>query len=283
MEGVMLEGRFINLARSTGRRAALEADLARFGAAERYRRFEAVDGAGIEASAGLSPGQRGCLLSHLGLLREYAGAGRDLHIIEDDVVFGPRTVTFMDQTMHHALAGFDMVYTDVSPVLDLKLSLAIARACREVGLEDGTGPRALIHVPLAGLMAMATTSYVVAGRAIGTLAQAVEHELAVAPAPIDLIYHRLISRGQISACCMAPFLTSVRPPDEAGSTIDAVARPMELIAYLIRAPFFVDRDDAAISARLAQLGVDHPERCGPDAVGEVMGHLFSSHFALPYG
>src|ERR1700761_1829036 len=96
-------GRYINLDRSPERRRELEAMLAGFGVADRYQRFTAVDGQEREARfSAVSPGELGCFLSHYECLRD-APRGRPIHIIEDDVVFGPRTVSLIEQTIHNAL------------------------------------------------------------------------------------------------------------------------------------------------------------------------------------
>src|SRR4051812_423629 len=96
-------GLFINLDRCPERRAAMEAQLRRYGLADRYQRFPAIDDA---------DGQRGCFQSHIGAL-ESAAAGHASHVLEDDALLSgyvPQVVEFVVST--GVLDRFDIVFTE---------------------------------------------------------------------------------------------------------------------------------------------------------------------------
>lgn len=248
-------GRFINLDRSPERRRRMEDQLARLGVADRYARFAAVDGAAEAPAAAMRPGELGCFLSHQRILVEHAGAGRALHIVEDDVVFGPRSFQVLDQVVAGALEHFDLLYLDISVLFNLILQLSIIKAYRITGAEGAGGLTSIGYLPLRGVVFMGTTSYVVSGRALGRLAEAVEAERRLGPtAPIDVLYQRWIAEGRFSAACTIPFLSTILPPDETPSTTDEPDADVEKVGYLTRAPFFIDRDDETLRRVLGRLG-----------------------------
>src|SRR6202012_6264356 len=85
-------GGYINMDRSVERRQALEPQSAAYGCADRYTRFAAVDGQLLDRSrSSLTAGECGCFESHYRCIKESMGEDQHLHILEDDVVFGPRT------------------------------------------------------------------------------------------------------------------------------------------------------------------------------------------------
>jgi hypothetical protein len=283
-------GRYINLDRSVDRREAVEAQLRRRGVADRYARFSAVDGDSLDiADCPLSRGQLGCFLSHQRLIREHATAGLNLHIVEDDVIFGPRSVPLLDLTIPDGARAFDVIYSDISVLFNLLLQLSLLRAYRASGMVESTdgspasGPWSIIYQPLNGPIFMGATSYIVSGRSIARLADALDEEVSRGPRrPIDVFYQQLFASGAFTAACTVPFLTSLAPPARFPSTIAALPDTVDRVAYLLRAPFFMDRDDAAISRLLEDIGAPDPGATGPGALAELMRYLFSDRFALPW-
>src|SRR5580658_3016299 len=107
-------GRYINMDRSTERRRALEARFAALGCADRYTRFAAVEGDKVDrGQSPLSPGEYGCFMSHYHCIRESMGQDTHLHIVEDDVVFGPNSIPLLDQTLEDSFRTAEMTFTDV--------------------------------------------------------------------------------------------------------------------------------------------------------------------------
>lgn len=81
-------GFYINMAESTERRKAVEANLQQLGISEHYERSEAIVGADVftQYETNQSPASLGASLSHHQLLKENTGSDRHLHIIEDDTI-----------------------------------------------------------------------------------------------------------------------------------------------------------------------------------------------------
>lgn len=284
-------GRYINLDRSTARRAAVEAQFERLGLKDRYTRFAAVDGAARPAVEGLKPGEVGCFLSHYGVLCEHAGDGRHVHVVEDDVVFGPQTATIIDMVADQALTAVDVLYTDVSPNFNQLLFLSMVENLRETGMMDPVQrtvfdgrpfPLNIAFLDLGGQAFTSSNAYIVGHRSIERLVAAMAAEIARGPTmPVDVFYAQQFSSGAFSARCTVPFLTSVAPPHSAPGTIGDPRETMDLVCYLMRSHFFIDRDIEAIGALTASLteGLETPDYAAP--MVELMRFLFSERFALP--
>ena len=283
-------GRYINLDRSEARRAAVQAQIDRFGLADRYTRFAAVDGASRPAAAPLKPGEVGCFLSHYEVLREHARDGRHVHVVEDDVVFGPQTVKIIDMIADQALDQADILYTDISPNFNQVLFLSMVEHLRGTGMTDPVQrtvfngrpfPLNIAFMTLAGQAFTGSNAYIVGRRSIERLVAAMAAEIARGPTmPVDVFYSQQIDQGAFTAFCTIPFLTSVASPRAAPSTIGETAKTLDLVCYLIRSHFFVDRDIEAIGQLTAGLteGLVTPDYAEP--MVELMRFLFSDRFAL---
>jgi GR25 family glycosyltransferase involved in LPS biosynthesis len=283
-------GRYINLDRSEARRAVVEAQIERFDLKDRYTRFAAIDGASRPPAGGLKPGEVGCFLSHYEVLREHAGDGRHVHVLEDDVVFGPQTATIIDMVADQTLGEVDILYTDVSPNFNQVLFLSMVEHLRGTGMTDPVQrtvfngrpfPLNIAFLTLGGQAFTGANAYIVGHRSIERLVAAMAAEIARGPTmPVDVFYAELFSSGAFSARCTVPFLTSIAPPHTAPSTIGDPPKTMDLVCYLMRSHFFIDRDIEAISALTASLtqGLATPDYAEP--MVELMRFLFSDRFAL---
>lgn len=283
-------GRYINLDRSEVRRATVEAQLERFALKDRYRRFAAIDGTVRPPVGGLKPGEVGCFLSHYEVLREHAGDGRHVHVVEDDVVFGPQTAMIIDMVVDQQLAEVDVLYTDVSPNFNQVLFLSMLENLRATGMTDPVQrtvfngrpfPLNIAFLDLGGQAFTSSNAYIVSYRSIERLVAAMAAEIAGGPTmPVDVFYSEQFSSGAFSARCTVPFLTSIAPPHTTPSTIGDTHKTMDLVCYLMRSHFFIDRDIAAISALTARLteGLATPDYAEP--MVELMRFLFSDRFAL---
>ena len=81
-------GVYINLDRSTERRAAMEAQIAQHGLTGVYRRFSGADGNILGVSTTLTTtGEIGCFTSHYLVCRDHVDCAKHLHVVEDDTIF----------------------------------------------------------------------------------------------------------------------------------------------------------------------------------------------------
>ena len=255
-------GFYINLDRSTGRRAAVESRLAALGMAETYSRFAAIDGHVWTGPAGnLSPGALGCFASHVGVLQRACGAGAHVHVLEDDVVLspelGPALVRILAQ---RALDEFDILYTDVFVPVDSLTLMAYERERRRmVHVDPQTREetfRGMRVVDLRGRAWASLSSYIVADRAVERVAGLLDAELRGGPSqPVDLVVRALVNAGTLRAACTIPFLTTLDLSLDLDSTIRASAgaeQRSRLASSLVRHAFYVRPDWALVEGLIRQ-------------------------------
>jgi GR25 family glycosyltransferase involved in LPS biosynthesis len=288
--GKSFVGRYINLDRSIDRRAALEQRLGAAGCADRYSRFAGIDGSAAPRGASpLSPGALGCFLSHAEVILEHAENQPDqhLHILEDDAVLSARTVPILDQIIESPMAAYDILFTDISINFNLILQLSAMKTWRASGMADAPadgGPRtphSVLYLDLNGQLFGAASSYLVSRRALPRLAAILRAEIAAGPRlPIDMFYVELLNTDVLRGACAMPFLTSIRPPDECETTINDGMSDMDTISYLSRAPFSIDRDDAAIERLTAALEQNATGDTLTESMLRTTRYLFSRGFSL---
>jgi GR25 family glycosyltransferase involved in LPS biosynthesis len=277
-------GYYINLDRSPDRRAAMDAQLARLGLTQRFRRFAAVDGnpAGI-ASPKLTVSELGCFTSHTRLLRQHLDGAAHLHIIEDDIVLANRTEQFIDGIIAAGLLDdHDMLFTDMVVQSDLNF-FRRARRWYDNDIRrapDGTAIEVRFR-PMAYTASM--TSYLVNRRSIGRINDMFERELASgARRPIDLFIRDKVGEGQLRARCLFPFITSIRPGAPTNMTARDDHDQLSTLALdLLRHSFFVECDLAATldlaERRLPQPGADLHDRL----LARTLGFITSEAFRQP--
>jgi GR25 family glycosyltransferase involved in LPS biosynthesis len=262
---------YINLASRTDRREALERNFEAVKAPGwRLHRFEAVtakDVVDAGAPGVLSPQEKGCFLSHRGLIRSIASDG-PVMIAEDDVLFGRGTCRGIDAALGAVGEDqWDIVFTDVFvgavatwPEL-IKLRRAFDRT-KAFQLLDA------VQLQFAG-----STGYILNARSRPLLAALLED-----PGPIDLPYdiylRQLIHRFQLKAYVTFPFVTSISDlasqssiqPDQAGS--------LDGVANLFRRMVWMERDLSAHEAEIEALRAAYS-----DAESRAFGVLFEALMA----
>lgn len=245
-------GVYINLDRSTERRAAMEAQFARYGLAQCYRRFSAAAGNILGLPTSLTDGEMGCLTSHYLVCRDHQDCSTHLHVVEDDAVFSRltsqaiRTVILPSLMERYDLLFLDGVIDPLQAGLPFREYKALYDKCI---IRDQHGT--VIKVNFRPIAYVATsTSYLVNGRSIKKLLSVYDQVLANgAREPIDIMLRKKGQAGALRVGCLFPFLTSIRLD---GTTTTISERGNDdrsvLAINLARHSFFVDRDIAALLA-----------------------------------
>jgi GR25 family glycosyltransferase involved in LPS biosynthesis len=272
---VSYTGVYINLDRSTSRRAAMEAQIARHGVADRYRRFPAADGNVLGAPTGLSDSEMGCLISHYLVAKQHLDCPIPLHVVEDDVLFSTMTdrairgLVSSDMMNGHDLLFLDNVLAPLGTQLlrRLRQGNAVIDRCVVRGAQGHD-----VGIQLIQAHHIATsTSYLINPRSTRKLASAYEEMLTEgAREPVDLWLRRKGQEGALRIACVFPFLTSVRL-DELETTItgrssDAVS---VIATNLLRHSFFVERD----VGRLRELAAELLPPASTDPHDRLVGRL----------
>jgi len=277
-------GYYINLDRSADRRAVMDAQLARLGLLERYRRFAAVDGDMLGVTnPKLTTGELGCFTSHYRLLQQNRDSAVHLHVIEDDVVLAGCAAQVVEQIATSAMIDdHDLLFTDMALPVDFKFyreaRIRYERQIRRPG--NGTAPTIRFNLfPYISCMA----SYLVNRRSIGLICDILGHELERgATDPIDVLLRAKVAEGKLRAKCLFPFITSVLPGKFASTVVRGARDQLSDFAVdVVRHSFFVDCDPTAT------LGLAEQRLAGPDAgfhgrlFALVLGFMTSDAFRQP--
>ena len=241
-------GAYINLDRCPGRRAEIEGELARHGLAGRYRRFGAADGNTLALPASrLNHGEIGCFTSHYLLLKEHLALDRHLHVVEDDTVFA----SCFDQVVSRiidsgAMDALDILYTDVALPLSNEAYKNFKALYDKIVTRDAAGKlknAAFQILKPDNLMFLTANAYLVNKRSIGRIHQIFHDELMRgAQLPVDALLREKIMAGKITAGCIFPFITSVRPERVMNSLVRKVpdVTLKFTAATIARYSFFID-------------------------------------------
>ncbi|HUE18675.1 MAG TPA: glycosyltransferase family 25 protein [Stellaceae bacterium] len=243
-------GFYINLDRSTARRAEMEAEFARFGLERSYRRFPGADGNTLGfPNPHLTASEMGCFTSHYRVLKENSGSTKHLHILEDDAVLSRFTAEAVNSIVaSEVIRDHDVVFTDtlIQPLnADYRTCKALYdRSVRRDGGGKVTGIDPSFIEPNS-----CATSYIVNRDSIGKLVAIYEQELAAgARVNADLVLRDKARDGAIRTVCVFPFVTSFRLERLTSDTI--TGRPhdplSDLAINLARHSFFVDSDPASL-------------------------------------
>jgi GR25 family glycosyltransferase involved in LPS biosynthesis len=281
-------GIYINLDRSTGRRAEMEAEFARHGLAGRYTRFAALEGEAVAGSA-LTPGEVGCFRSHAAALARAGADGGYVHVVEDDILLSSHLARYLDGAIASGqLDGLDVLLTDMYVSCDLRL-IRFFKHRFETATSGGTPDFGILN--LASFRRFASmTSYLVHPAAVPKLAKLYRDALAAGPRlPVDLFLREQVLAGVLRAGCVFPFLTGLRLEHIAENVIGARhARPRSaLVMACIRYSFFIDRDlpgyagpilDGAIGPDARRIGAGpDPHR---DFLLRALDHILTRDFEL---
>jgi len=281
-------GFYVNLDRSTERRARVETEIGRDAPAQRYERVAAVDGETVNLpSQRLRRGEVGCFLSHLFLLQKKLDSDCHLHVVEDDVVFSRFTVPAVGSLVESgALDRFDILFTDTIAQpsrRDFARYKALYDRCVE---RDGAGNIVRVRPAVVDYYA-STMSYVVNRRSISKVVDVLTRSLSQgATLPIDLALRGAAVEGQLRLGALFPFVTSFRLDELVGNTIARPDRDLlsRLLLQLARHSFFVGCDHRATleSARalLERAGIaplPHPPGAPGDAHRLLLDQVLAFH------
>jgi len=245
------QGFYINLDRSPERRRTLEAHIAELGLKDHYARFAAVDGKTVDLSPhALKPGEVGVFLSHYKALEQAKGAGKCVHIVEDDVILSKHVRPVIEGAVANNLFDhYDVVFTDSVVNCHLGLLKNLTNFFDQVQIPpDGVLRYTdLKLMDLTQVFFAAFQSYVVGPKSIDRLLALYRHEIAAGlKTPVDIFIQQQVLARKLRATCAFPFLTSFRIDEITTSTIGDQAEraggPSIMILAVLRYLFFIDRD-----------------------------------------
>ncbi len=263
---------YINLERDRERREFVEATFAQYRADDRVLvRVTAVDARGSVQSGPLSPGARGCALSHRRCIQLSLGDRSHAHIVEDDVWFGPKSFLAIDRAIGELPeSGWDLLFTYfcVTSIPDMVELYSLARQCNKVG--------GIQLIDLKGIGFAGSTSYIVNGRS----KEKVSKKLPAEPKlPYDLELRNLVHAGHLTAKAIFPFPTGISIHGFS-STIQQQASAVtdDLIACfgnLVR----VDADISEVQNMLRKIPPSYMS-ASDSVFGNIVAGWVSEHFVI---
>lgn len=179
-------------------------------------RFEAIDKNFVDVNniAGILPSsEKGCFLSHRSIIQNAVNTPGHLFIAEDDVVFGKKTFSIIDNIVENADSQWDILFLDICvPVPEGMIQLfQLSKDLKAQGL--------VTLLNLSDKAFGSAASYIVNKKSIWKLATI----LSQIDQPIDLLYKQLIYSGELKAYVTFPFLTTLSSLSEKSDlqTIDS--------------------------------------------------------------
>lgn len=268
-------GIYINLDRSVTRRAAMDAQLQKYGVAARYTRFTAIDGQALprRKSSAIPPGEEGAFRSHAAAIREASSWNTPVHLLEDDALLSSPTRSVIEQAVTTGLLDrFDILFTDTLVAPDLGMLKVLTQAFSNLDRlpPERIGLRDLQLIDVSRQNFACLTSYVVSPKAIPKVASLLQNEIDSGPRlPVDLFLRQCAHAGRLTAGLLVPFVTSFNLHEVRQSTISAgvaAAKSSVMVMAVLRYVFFVERDLAlakfCLEPSIAAIATPRSEQSG---------------------
>ncbi len=223
--------------------------FARDGSIANYKRFPAIDGklAAATHSTKLNPGNLGCWLSHLAILKSHADGATHVHTLEDDAVFAPGIAQMIDRAIEvidAAPEGWDIMFTECALSIETETYLRFHNCFKQFKEKGYLG-----LIPLNGIKFGGTSSLVFnrssIGKILGRLNDGWSQNL-----PIDLFIRREVDQNQLKAYVWAPFLTSVSPASDVSDISGAASDQTHRVMDIFRRAFYCQANHDELLAQM---------------------------------
>ncbi len=281
-----MQGCYINLARSTDRRAAMEAQLRRLGLTnvERYPAFDTdMIAPALRDRNVLTPGERACFFSHAEAVT-LANPADMLLVLEDDAQLSEALPAVLRSGALAQLEaeGCDIAFLECQPVTSTQHLLALWQSLQRRLPPQGSGaPRhALTGIDFLDARTLynwGAVAYLVTPKGLRVLPALLKEALADGPLqPYDLTLGSLLRDGRLQGTVLSPFLATPAWGSHADSTLgsptDSAAH--DVLGGALRRLFFagpLDGLDAQVATwRHAPLTDDPQLRL----LADLMAQLF---------
>jgi len=221
-----MQGCYINLERSTDRRAAMDAQLQRFGLTG-VRRHAAIDAQTlIPGDAAITPGERACFLSHTEALTR-ANPGEALLVLEDDAQLSEALPAVLRSGALAQLEaeGCDIAFLECQPVTSTQHLLALWQSLQKRLPPQGSdAPRhALTGIDFLDARTLynwGAVAYLVTPKGLRILPTLLQEAIKHGPQqPYDLTLGSFLRDGRLQGTVLSPFLATPAWGSHADSTL----------------------------------------------------------------
>jgi GR25 family glycosyltransferase involved in LPS biosynthesis len=235
---------YINLDRSTDRRAAFERNLRQTGLLSEFQRFSAVDGSKLIRTnqEWITNGEWGCYQSHMQLLKSCVGKNQDVMILEDDECFDNNLRAIFVTPDNIPRSDWDIMYLDMT-IMEIEDYFMATRNLAG-GIQSGQLPK-VVQVPPSTLT-FGTHAYVINCMSVEKVYQLLETS-QTRDLPIDNVYAAAVKDHTLKALMVLP-LHCYPGPETANSQISGtkseILRMGEVFRMGISLPnYFANKDN----------------------------------------
>lgn len=244
----------------------MERQLQQLGLNSRYQRQEGIVGLdkSVEIDSPLQPGELGCWLSHVLVLRRHTNKSH-VHMLEDDAVLHPSLIPVFESFLaQHNPDQWDLLYTDVVVPHDVGNFKFLHQQYQAYQQHGQIQFLELHHVPYA-----AATSYFVNAASVAKVLDLLG-EGHLETTPYDIKLRKLVNAGGLSAYVTFPFVTTLSDhSDDSGIKREDISW---MAFNLYRRSFYVDADWLALLDRFTRLA----GRAKPDKHTEIYFRLLET-------
>lgn len=242
-----MQGCYINLERSTERRATMDAQLQRLGLTN-VRRHAAIDALTIAPdNTAITPGERACFLSHTEALAR-ANPGEALLVLEDDAQLSEALPAVLRSGALAQLEaeGCDIAFLECQPETSTQHLLALWHSLqRRLPPRDSSAPRHALSgidfLDARTLYNWGAVAYVVTPKGLRVLPALLQEALAHGPLqPYDLTLGSFLRDGRLQGVVLSPFLATPASGSHADSTLGSPAESAahDVLGGALRRLFF---------------------------------------------
>lgn len=265
---------YINLDSATDRRASVERNVAEHLPAHwRVERFAAIDKATARAWPGSSrDADKACGLSHRGVIERSLQHDGHAMVLEDDVLFGPRSAANIESALASLPDGsWDLLYTDIC-VPHLQSMLELLQFRRQLVAAGQATFLDLAQMQFAG-----ATAYIVHRDAKARVLALFDRQRSLEQ-PYDLFLRDRFAARELTGRVVFPFPTSLSEHAESSSIQDAGGLA-DFVWNAFRRLVWADRDLALVSSQLARAPADALDEEAQIAA-RILALQLSPHFRM---
>ncbi|PBI86157.1 Glycosyltransferase family 25 (LPS biosynthesis protein) [Variovorax boronicumulans] len=242
-----MQGCYINLERSTERRAAMDAQLQRLGLTQVHR-LAAIEAQTLApGNTAITPGERACFLSHAEALTR-ANPDESLLVLEDDAQLSEALPAVLRSGALAQLEaeGCDIAFLECQPVTSTQHLLALWHSLqRRLPPRDSSAPRhALTGIDFLDARTLynwGAVAYVVTPKGLRVLPALLQEAITHGPLqPYDLTLGSFLRDGRLQGVVLSPFLATPAWGSHADSTLGSPAESAahDVLGGALRRLFF---------------------------------------------
>jgi GR25 family glycosyltransferase involved in LPS biosynthesis len=260
---------YINLAADTAKRRELES-LFEACAPKNWslHRFEAVDKNDVRRNSikgSINDGAKGCFLSHKNLIQNNINNTQPLLIIEDDIVFSPKTFVLIENIIQQLDINqqWDIIHTDICiPTAGAMIDFYLSK--------KNISANQLSLINLQDKVYASTAGYIINSKSLRKVYNLLDN-LQSLDQPIDLYYRSLTHSGALNSYATLPFITSLSSRSTQTNIQQDAHAYTELVWHTYRKFIWLDSDRDLVNREIERIEKSEIPKDAEDLLRIVSG------------